>query len=301
VIARLALLGSCAGLASDFDSLLTCATGVVPTETGFEQSLAQVMRDLLERGMTTGSRMFLDAVAWLLLAQRWVLSGASLIDRRSPVGEFFRELLSGRPEETIGIAAKAVVEALSRSGLSAESLVARPLAADDVVNLAEDQATTVTVIYGETENVPTDTDYQRKPVRSISYDLSVDNPLQLFDLDRASVHSLRGVVEITLQDFNCKIRWRDGLGVFPPSIDTLTFVGDLVGFLGARTATRAKSVVDIGCGTGVLGLLAARNLPNLEEVHFVDIEPNVRGILSANILANWPRSAIHFGTAAPDH
>lgn len=127
----------------------------------------------------------------------------------------------------------------------------------------------------------------------LAYELDAHPPFELFDYDRAEAQSFRGVVKISIQDFDIKVLWRNSLGIFPPSIDTLAFIGDLATAFQDERAETVTSVVDIGCGTGVLGLIAAKHFPKVNQVHFIDIEPGVREILSANILANWSPSAIH--------
>jgi hypothetical protein len=83
-----------------------------------------------------------------------------------------------------------------------------------------------------------------------------------------------------------RILWQDGTGVWPPSIDTLHLAADLAacGIYG-RSREYAR-VLDLGCGTGVHGLLLARNCGGIDALDFVDVEPGARVATAANALLN---------------
>lgn len=200
---------------------------------------------------------------------------------------FFRELLD---RAQAGGSEQLVMQALSRYGLRTEELNRTGSITNDIVNMvAEEPSGTVVAIYKESEQES----QNGFCLNRLAYEIDTDLPFQLFDYDRAEAQAFRGVIKIGIQDYDIKILWRDGLGIFPPSIDTLYFIGDLTTAFQGERAEAVTSVVDIGCGTGVLGLIAAKNFPQVNQVHFIDVEPGVREILSANILANWPPSAIN--------
>lgn len=291
VVARVLSLGACASLSSDFEQLLQCMAACEPHESDFETSLTERVRTVFNHGANTASADLLSAVAWLFMGVRWIFGGERLVDRLSPVGIFFRELLdraqAGRSEQL-------VMQALTNYGLRTEGLNRTGNITNDIVNMvAEEPSGSVVAIYKESEQESRNEFSSDLHLDRLAYEIDAQLPFQLFDYDRAEAQASRGIIKISIQDYDIKILWRDGLGIFPPSIDTLHFIGDLTTAFQGERAEAVTSVVDIGCGTGVLGLIAAKNFPQVNQVHFIDIEPGVREILSANILANWPPSAIN--------
>jgi Lysine methyltransferase len=294
VIARVLSLGTCASLSSEFENLLQCMAACKPHDPDFEASLAERVRTVFNHGVNTASGELLSAVAWLFMGVRWVFGGERLVDRLSPVGMFFRELLDRAQTGESGRAEQFVLQALTNYGLRSEGLNRTGNVANDIVNMvAEEPSGSVVAIYKESEQESRNEFSSNLRLDRLAYEIDTDLPFQLFDYDRAEAQVSRGVIKIGIQDYDIKILWRDGLGIFPPSIDTLHFIGDLATAFQGERAEKVTSVVDIGYGTGVLGLIAAKNFPQVNQVHFIDIEPGVREILSANILANWPSSAIN--------
>ncbi len=294
VIAGVLSLGVCASLSSEFEHLLQCLADCEPHEPDFEASIVERVRKVFNHGVNMASVELLSSVAWLFIGVRWVFGGERLVDRLSPVGIFFRELLGRAQDDKFGQAEQFVLRTLKHYGLRSEELRPTGKTANDIKKAEkENPIGKVTAIYERPEPGSENESCSGLYLDRLNYDIGTHFPFQLFDYERAIAQASRGVIEITIQDYNIKILWREGLGVFPPSIDTLHFIGDLATAFQDERAETVTSVVDIGCGTGVLGLIAAKNFPQVNQVHFIDIEPGVREILSANILHNWSTQGIN--------
>lgn len=67
---------------------------------------------------------------------------------------------------------------------------------------------------------------------------------------------------------NIKVFWKQEKDLWPPSIDSFNLINDL------RTAgyheKELTSVIDIGAGTGLLGIWLAKNNKNIKELYFTD-------------------------------
>jgi len=84
------------------------------------------------------------------------------------------------------------------------------------------------------------------------------------------------------------IFWGDGTMTWPPSIDTLHLAGTLakLGIIGDEASY--YNVLDLGCATGVLGILIAKNAI-VSFVDFLDIEPGARLTVANNLLRNFTK------------
>jgi len=84
------------------------------------------------------------------------------------------------------------------------------------------------------------------------------------------------------------IFWGDGTMTWPPSIDTLHLAGTLakLGIIGDDATF--YNVLDLGCATGVLGILIAKNAI-VSFVDFLDIEPGARLSVANNLLRNFTK------------
>lgn len=71
-----------------------------------------------------------------------------------------------------------------------------------------------------------------------------------------------GVVDISLAGVT--VRWRQHPALWPPSIDTLHMINDVV--VDGRFSEGFDDILDIGCGTGVLGIALALNNPHRQRV-----------------------------------
>lgn len=80
-----------------------------------------------------------------------------------------------------------------------------------------------------------------------------------------------------------QVAWRDGSGVWPPSIDALYCLRDLVP---AMAATEIRFAADLGCGTGVLGLAALRACPEIQQLHFCDLLASARTTCGLSLKLN---------------
>jgi len=87
--------------------------------------------------------------------------------------------------------------------------------------------------------------------------------------DRISDAFNRGLVKIKYD--NIEIFWRDLPSLWPPSIDSLYFVKILKENCGIDIK-RAKKILDVGAGTGFLGLYIFKNLVNnIENITYSDL------------------------------
>jgi hypothetical protein len=82
-----------------------------------------------------------------------------------------------------------------------------------------------------------------------------------------------------------EILWGDGTGTWPPSIDTLHLVAVMRDEGIFDRSNRYRRVLDLGCGTGVHGLLVARNT-EVDEFTFIDSEPGARITTTHNVFRN---------------
>jgi len=82
-----------------------------------------------------------------------------------------------------------------------------------------------------------------------------------------------------------RIKWGDGTGTWPPSIDTLHLISILAknSFYGRQMYY--KKVCDLGCGTGIHGLMFALN-SKVNYIDFIDIEPSAGLTLRNNVFEN---------------
>ena len=97
------------------------------------------------------------------------------------------------------------------------------------------------------------------------------------NLSRCTIHSHPGAVELmdlTSREFvelrfqNVSILWRQSMQLWPPSIDSVLTYRNLQ--MAGVLETGAESILDLGCGTGVLGVSLARNNPSVRRVGFAD-------------------------------
>ena len=75
-----------------------------------------------------------------------------------------------------------------------------------------------------------------------------------------------GVVDIHYPPVT--VAWQDHRGLWPPSVDTFAMITNLKQSGISRSA--AASVLDLGCGTGFLGIWFARENPSIRSVFFAD-------------------------------
>ena len=102
--------------------------------------------------------------------------------------------------------------------------------------------------------------YKRKkcPVHSkFSNDESSKNVTELFQ---------NGLVEICVSDL--KLLWNNQKNLWPPSMDSIYLVDDLK--KNNYTKKYLNSIVDVGCGTGYLGIWLAKNNEHIKEALFTD-------------------------------
>ena len=83
-----------------------------------------------------------------------------------------------------------------------------------------------------------------------------------------------------LQYDNLEVFWRDVPSLWPPSIDSMLFAEALRDY---QPGSRPRRVLDLGCGTGFLGIWAARQLRGVESVTFADwlLAPLVAAAINA--------------------
>lgn len=82
------------------------------------------------------------------------------------------------------------------------------------------------------------------------------------------------------------IRWEGRTGTWPPSIDTLHLVG-VLGDRGFYDRSGAHGrVLDLGCGTGVHGVLFGK-VEGVTEVVFLDLEPGAQITTTSNVRNNF--------------
>ena len=67
---------------------------------------------------------------------------------------------------------------------------------------------------------------------------------------------------------NVKIIWQQHEELWPPSIDAFYFVNDLRNI--GLTESKIKSVIDVGCGTGFMGIWLAKNNKSIKDLSFCD-------------------------------
>jgi methylase of polypeptide subunit release factors len=86
------------------------------------------------------------------------------------------------------------------------------------------------------------------------------------EADQFSKDFREGLVKIKYDDI--EIFWKDEKDLWPPSIDTFNLVLDLkkLGY----DKKPFKSVIDIGSGTGFLGIWLAKNNKNIRDLYFSD-------------------------------
>ena len=80
------------------------------------------------------------------------------------------------------------------------------------------------------------------------------------------------------------IYWISSLTRWPPSIDSFIFCQTLIN--SGYHKTRIYSILDIGCGTGVLGTYLAVKNPNIRSVSFSDIDPSATKLATFNLKNN---------------
>jgi hypothetical protein len=76
----------------------------------------------------------------------------------------------------------------------------------------------------------------------------------------------KGLVKIEYEDI--KILWCDHKNLWPPAIDSFHIIEDLKA--NGYVNRNIKTVIDIGTGTGFLGIWFAKNNLNITDVHFTD-------------------------------
>lgn len=88
-----------------------------------------------------------------------------------------------------------------------------------------------------------------------------------------------------LNRFDTRILWRDGVGCWPPSIDSLHFLSDIYNN-GLHKGSETKRILDLCCGCGVIGI-ALSKLSKARDVRFLDSEPSAGSITRINIMENF--------------
>lgn len=91
---------------------------------------------------------------------------------------------------------------------------------------------------------------------------------------------------IRLNRFDVNLLWQDGLGCWPPSIDALHMLSDIYNGGSQFVASDSKSILDLCCGCGVIGLALAK-IGNFNSVSFMDIEPTACALTRINIAENF--------------
>jgi hypothetical protein len=75
-----------------------------------------------------------------------------------------------------------------------------------------------------------------------------------------------GLVNIKSSGIN--VYWRNQKNLWPPSADSMYLIEDIKN--NGYCTTLIEDVIDIGCGTGYLGLWLAKNNNHIKELHFTD-------------------------------
>ena len=75
----------------------------------------------------------------------------------------------------------------------------------------------------------------------------------------------------------------DGV-VWPPSIDAMIFANTLSKF--GYTNKKIKTVLDLGCGTGFLGLYMVKKNRNIKKAYFIDIDARACALAEKNAILN---------------
>ena len=153
-------------------------------------------------------------------------------------------------------------------------------------------------------------DFERITFITKKDELIINEPVLLWDcccstkpVNECKIHSSdngkditrafnNGLVEIHIHGM--VIFWKCEDELFPPSIDTFFLLESLVkqNILNCNH----KRILDIGCGTGVIGIFLALNNPNITEVDFFDWLVTPAFFSSLNYTKNVPES----GYATPD-
>jgi len=124
----------------------------------------------------------------------------------------------------------------------------------------------------------------------------IRKPLLLWDIAQlkccrsyGTILSLFGHNTVIEYD-NIIIIWNEG--IWPPSIDSLLFMRAMrhSNFL----TKPIHSIIDLGCGTGVLGIYLAKNNSHIEHLYLVDINPEAIEISRYNVNFNQLKNNIHY-------
>ncbi len=91
-----------------------------------------------------------------------------------------------------------------------------------------------------------------------------------------------------LNRFDSRLLWRDGVGCWPPSIDSLHFLSDIYNSE-LHICKENGRILDLCCGCGVVGI-ALSKISKLQDIRFLDIEPTACGITKINISENFDDS-----------
>ncbi len=282
---RLSALLSLAGLSritklpSESERILYCIVETSAEEREFDRALARVLEDVFQLGVDESRQDAFHVVAYLLHAVATLYADQRFLDRLSPVGEFFRKILDRADPSQSGQPEMLVVWVLQDCGVRFDLSDVNGLLAR-IANLREQPVFHELLVRHDGDGA----------LAGIDYKLALEDPFQLFDLNRAYENSSSGATVIDLNRYAVKIRWIDGAGVFPPSIDTLHFLGDISRPLADSSV---RNVVDVGAGTGVLGIVAAKSNPNVESVDFIDTYPLTSDVCCNNIQVNWPKHRKH--------
>ena len=73
---------------------------------------------------------------------------------------------------------------------------------------------------------------------------------------------------VNIKSNGIEIFWKDLRNLWPPSIDSIYFIEDLK--INNYDSKLFTSAIDIGCGTGYLGIWLAKNNNHIREIHFTD-------------------------------
>ncbi len=78
--------------------------------------------------------------------------------------------------------------------------------------------------------------------------------------------------------------WKNNEGLWPPSIDSFTFIKNIIEFY--KNDDSIESILDVGSGTGFLGIEAALQLPYVKKVFLNDFTTQSHVFASLNAMLN---------------
>jgi SAM-dependent methyltransferase len=89
------------------------------------------------------------------------------------------------------------------------------------------------------------------------------------------------------------VRWLSHVNTWPPAIDSQFLAASIAS---SREANNPRRLVDVGCGTGYLAIVAAHRWRSLQELHLVDIDALAVAAARYNIMDDPIACKLNFAT-----